>query len=67
LLIALTPICLFSWLAIAFLPTTKQACAIYVIPRIVNNKEVQELPEKVVDLANEWLEELKPKKKEQIE
>lgn len=45
-----------------FIPTTKEMCAIKAIPVIVNNKQVQELPNKVVELANEWIEELKPNK-----
>ena len=42
-------------------PTTKEMCAIKLVPIIANNEQVQELPNKVVDLANEWLDELKPK------
>jgi len=45
-----------------FIPTTKEMCAIKAIPMIVNNKQVQELPNKVVELANEWIDELKPSK-----
>lgn len=45
-----------------FVPTTKEMCAIKVLPAIINNEDMQELPNKVVDLANEWLEELKPQK-----
>ena len=43
-----------------FIPTTKEMCAIKAIPMIVNNKQVQELPNKVVELASEWIDELKP-------
>ena len=53
-----------SLLILGFLPTTKEMCAIKIIPRIINNEKVQELPNKVVELANEWMEELKPKKGE---
>ena len=45
-----------------FIPTTKEMCAIKAIPLIVNDEQVQEIPTKIVDLANEWLEELKPNK-----
>lgn len=45
-----------------FVPTTKEMCAIKAIPMIVNNEQVQELPNKVVDLANDWIDELKPNK-----
>ena len=45
-----------------FIPTTKEMCTIKAIPMIVNNKQVQELPNKVVELTNEWIAELKPNK-----
>lgn len=43
-------------------PTTKQAAAIIMVPAIVNNEEVQKLPDNILRLANEWLEELGPGK-----
>lgn len=36
-----------------FTPGTKEMCAIKVIPMIVNNEQVQGLPNKVIELANE--------------
>ena len=48
-----------------FIPTTKEYCAIKAIPMIVNDENVQQLPNKVVDLANEWIDELKPANIEQ--
>lgn len=44
-----------------FIPTTKEMCAIKAIPIIANNEQIQELPNKVIELANEWIDELKPK------
>ena len=44
-----------------FIPTTKEYAAIKLIPMVVNDEDVQQLPDKVVDLANDWLDELKPK------
>lgn len=41
----------------ALIPTTKQMAVIVVVPKIINNKEVQEMPEKLVELANGWMEE----------
>ena len=41
-------------------PSTKEMAAIKVVPLIVNDEKVRELPNKVVDLANEWLDQLKP-------
>ena len=44
------------------IPSTKQLAAIYLLPKIVENRQITELPDKAVTLANEWLEELRPKK-----
>lgn len=44
-----------------FLPTTKEMAAIIVIPKIINNEKVQELPQRLLDLGMEWIDELKPK------
>jgi hypothetical protein len=44
-----------------FVPGTKATCAIKIIPIIANNKRVEELPNKVLDLANAWMEKLMPK------
>jgi len=45
-------------------PTTKEMCAIIAIPAVVNNEQVQEIPDKIVDLAGEWIDELRPTKDE---
>jgi len=55
-------IMLLEGVVYAFLPTTKEMAAILIVPRIVNNQKVQEMPDKVLDLANDWLEKLKPTK-----
>jgi len=54
----------FFGVASIFIPTTKEMCAIKVIPIIANNEGVQKLPNKVVELADEWMEELRPKREE---
>ena len=41
-------------------PSTKQMAAILVIPAIVNNEGVQEVGGELVDLAREWMRELRP-------
>lgn len=43
-------------------PTTKEAAAIVVIPKIANSETVQELGSNFVQLANDWLVELRPNK-----
>lgn len=42
-------------------PTTKEAAAIYILPKIVNSIEIQQLPSEVKSLAVEWLKDLKSK------
>ncbi len=59
--------CVLSLLCIAgvaFVPNTKQAATIYVLPRVVNNEQLQQLPNKLLELSNEWLDELKPRREE---
>lgn len=48
--------------ATVFIPTTKEAAAMLVIPKIANSESVQQLGDGIVDLANQWLKELAPKK-----
>ena len=48
------PFILFLCLAV-FTPTTKQACIIYAVPKIVNGLESSELPENLENYANTWL------------
>ena len=49
-------------IATTFIPTSKEYAAMLVVPRVANNETVQELGSKVVDLAAEWLDALKPAK-----
>ena len=44
----------------SFVPTTKEMCAIAVIPRIANSESVQDIGQGIVDLAKDWLKELRP-------
>lgn len=48
----------------AFIPSTKEMCAILVVPAVANNEKVQGLGEDFYDLAKEWMQELKPTKGE---
>lgn len=51
-----------------FTPTTKEACAIYLIPKIANNEQVQKMPSNLAKLLNtkmeEWINDsiIKPKR-----
>ena len=47
-----------------FVPTTKEMCAIKIIPVVAQNEDIQEIPPKIAELANEWIEELKPDTKQ---
>ena len=47
-----------------FVPTKQEAAAILVIPRIANSETVAEIGDGVKTLAVEWLEELRPDRKE---
>jgi len=54
----------FAFVA-ALIPSTKQMAAIIIVPKIANaieqNDQLKQLPSKVVDLADAWITELKPK------
>lgn len=56
------PIPLISIVLGVLTPSTKQMAAILIVPAIVNNEEVQKLPNSILGLADEWLEELRPGK-----
>lgn len=57
-------IAIFMALVATFTPSTKQMAAILVVPKIVNSEKVQKAGDQLYDLATEWMEELRPKKKE---
>ena len=42
-------------LLLAFVPSTKEMAAIIIVPKIVNNEKIQELPENLLELSNEWI------------
>ena len=52
ILIALIPLLLSI-----LIPTTKQAAAIYFVPKVINNKQISKMPDKLVTLANSWMDE----------
>jgi len=49
---------IFSLISV-FIPTTKQMAAIIVAPTIINNKKVQQIPEKVLDILGLSMDKLK--------
>lgn len=46
------------------IPTTKEMAAILIVPKVANSEKVQEIGGRLYDLAVEWMEELRPAKKE---
>lgn len=48
-----------------FTPTKEEMAAIIVIPKIANSETVSEIGDGMKTLAAEWLEELRPNKKEE--
>lgn len=44
-------------------PTKEIATAMFVVPPVVNNEKVQEIPENVLDFVNGWLKENTPKER----
>ena len=48
-----------------FIPTTRTMAAMYIIPAVANNEKVQDCGNRLYDLAIEWMDELKPAKKEE--
>lgn len=51
----------------SFIPSTKTAAAMIILPPMINsvtqNKELQQLPPKLLGLANDWIDALKPEGK----
>ena len=43
-------------LGLVLLPTTKEMCAIKVIPALVNNEKIQGIGDRALTLANEWMD-----------
>lgn len=56
---------IFTILAI-FIPSSKTIAAMYLVPKIANNQNVNQLPDKLLKVVNvkldEWVEELSKKK-----
>ena len=51
----------FSILLWVFVPTTKEACVIYLLPKVVNNEQVQKVPSQALRMLNmkmeQWIQE----------
>jgi hypothetical protein len=50
-------LCVIVAIGGSLIPSTKEAAAIYLLPKIVNNEKVQKLPENFTNLLNAKMEE----------
>ena len=51
----LVPIFVLSLLLSVFIPNTKQAATIFLVPKVLNNEKVQDIGQNGLDLANNLL------------
>ena len=58
------PIVAISTLCVTFIPSTREMAAIMIVPKIANNEKVCDVGNRLYDLAVEWMDELRPGKKE---
>lgn len=47
-------------------PDTKQAAVVYCLPKVVNNEQVQKIPDNLLRLANTWIDEAISKAEEAV-
>ena len=50
------PSFILAVLLAVFVPNTKQAAGIYIIPRLAANQQIQELPKAILDYVSGWLQ-----------
>lgn len=55
------PLFLVGFLIEILVPTTKEMAAIIIVPRIANNEKVQDVGNKIYDLAVQWMEAISPR------
>lgn len=56
LIYVIMPLLFIGALGSTLIPTTKEAAAIYLVPKIVNNEELQKIPDNFLKLINEKME-----------
>lgn len=52
------PVAAACAMGLVFVPSTKSAAAMYVVPAIVNSEAVQKIPAELTALAKDWLKDL---------
>jgi len=61
--LALPVLCVVpALLGAIFIPTTKEACAILIIPALANNENMENVGSEFVEFARDWMKELRPVK-----
>lgn len=56
LVITLSAVLLVATFGLVFIPKTNEAIAIYLVPKIANNEQVQKLPDNAMRFLNDGLE-----------
>lgn len=56
LLYAAIPLLIIGAAGVTFVPTTKEAAVIYLVPKIVNNEELQKIPDNFLKLINKKMD-----------
>jgi len=58
------PLFVISAIVVSLLPSTKQMCAIIVVPKVINvateSEALKAIPGKVLNLADDWIDKLSP-------
>jgi hypothetical protein len=49
-----------SLIVAKLLPSTQEMAIIYVVPKVINNQGVQDIPDKLVRLSSEWIDAMRP-------
>lgn len=56
------PLLVLFLACVTLVPTTKEMCAIKIIPAMANNEKIRGIGDRALTLTNEWLDELVKKK-----
>lgn len=59
-------IMIFTFFINILMPTTKQMAVIYIVPKVINNENLQELPTNVLNVMNKYLSDLADERVQEI-
>lgn len=54
--ISFSVVFVITLLLTVMVPSTKQAAVVYCLPKIINNEQVQKVPDNLLRLANQWID-----------